>query len=133
MDESFCAICGSTLGSSTIGSSTPSALRRRQRIVAELGGKGRYYVNPGALEEGLLTPEEAHYGAYEHEVDEQPSGEPEHVQEWWLAADEDNSYHPYLVSQDSLAWLSESCCIGINPDLPGDSKCVTAQPPSLHL
>ena len=102
--------------------------------MAELGGKGRYYVNPGALEEGLLSLEETHYGDYEHEVDEQPSWEPEHLQERWWATDEDNSYHPYLVNQNSLAWLSESCCIGINPDLPGDSKYVTTngQPPSSH-
>ncbi|KAK4035197.1 cytochrome P450 [Parachaetomium inaequale] len=86
------------------------------------GGAGRYYVNPGALEEGLLTLEEAHYGDYEHEVDEQPSWEPEHLQERWWAADEDNRYHPYLVSEKSLAWLSDSCCIGISPDLSGDSK-----------
>ncbi|KAK4157424.1 hypothetical protein C8A00DRAFT_11764 [Chaetomidium leptoderma] len=91
MYEMCCAICGCSLVGGAIGSTAPSALRRRRRVVAR---------NREARERGDADPEA------ECEVEDQENGEGWHVE------DEDHSYDPALVNHDSLRWLSESCCLG---------------------
>ncbi|KAK4103397.1 hypothetical protein N658DRAFT_557267 [Parathielavia hyrcaniae] len=59
-------------------------------------------------------------GRYEEDEDDEEDDD----EEEWSSDIEDysSSYDPLLVSQDSLAWLDESCCLGINPQAEGDAR-----------
>jgi len=106
-DYVCCALCGGPLtagvdtGSINIGSTAPGALRRRRRIVAQ-----KLEVQ-AARQHSDPAPEDG---------DEMENSDDE---EDWLAEDEDRSYDPELVSEDSLKWLSASRCLGSDCYAPG--------------
>jgi hypothetical protein len=102
--DTYCAICGSSLTGGDIGSNAPSALRRRRRIVTR---------KREARESGNPDPESEDEDIGEEDRDD--------GQEWW-PEDEDCSYDPDLVSEESLEWLVASRCLGVNPLASGESK-----------
>jgi hypothetical protein len=96
----YCAICGCSLVGGEMGSNAPGALRRRRAIVAR---------TRAARERGDPDPES------------EDEDEREDDDDWW-PEEEDRSYDPELVSEESLGWLTEGRCLGINPQASGDSK-----------
>jgi hypothetical protein len=95
-----CTICGSLLNGVAhidIGSNAPGALRRRRKIVAQQrqARAAQDHVGSGPWDEGTETEDSEN-------------------EEGWLAEDEDHSYDPDLVTEDSLKWLSASRCLGSN-------------------
>ncbi|KAL2126293.1 hypothetical protein VTI74DRAFT_1233 [Chaetomium olivicolor] len=106
--DTYCAICGCSLTGGVVGSTAPSALRRRRRIVAR---------KREALERG-----DSEYGSDSESENDEDDQEKEEGEEEWFADQEDRSYDPELISEQGLEWLYESCCLGLNPEAQGDSK-----------
>ncbi|KAK4236390.1 hypothetical protein C8A03DRAFT_16969 [Achaetomium macrosporum] len=112
--DTFCALCGGSLVGAEIGSTAPSALRRRERVVAR---------KCEALERGdsISDTEDDEGEDVDEDGDDDEDGEEDGEEEWWPDT-EDRSYDPRLVSWESLTWLSGSCCLGVNPQAEGDSR-----------
>ncbi|KAK3303774.1 uncharacterized protein B0T15DRAFT_541215 [Chaetomium strumarium] len=111
--DTFCALCGCSLVGSEIGSTAPGALRRRERIVAR---------KCEALERGDSISDMEDDEDEDDDKDREDGADEEDGEESWWPDTEDRSYDPRLVSWESLTWLSESCCLGVNPRAEGDSR-----------
>lgn len=104
--DCYCAICGGSLVEPEIGSFVPAALRRRRGRV----DRRRQARDIG--EEYNSSDEE------EDEEDENEEDENEEEEQWW-PDQEDQSYDPELVSEESVTWLTETRCLGFNPSVDG--------------
>ncbi|RSL72063.1 hypothetical protein CEP53_001267 [Fusarium sp. AF-6] len=103
--ECSCAICGSFLhDQGDIGSRQQSALRRRRELVR----RRREGLPPTDGDESANEP-----------FDDEPRD--------WNEREEDTSYDPDLVSEESLEWLASVACVGYNPDAPGENRCFLSE------
>jgi hypothetical protein len=114
--DTFCALCGSSLVDGEIGSTAPAALRRRDRIVAR---KREALVRGDSVSD--VEDDEDEDGGDSDDDDDADGNEEDDEEPWWHDV-EDRSYDPRLVTWESLTWLSESCCLGINPQAEGSSR-----------
>ncbi|RSL77125.1 hypothetical protein CEP51_009347 [Fusarium floridanum] len=100
-----CAICGSFLHDQVdIGSRQQSALRRRRELVR----RRREGLPPTDGDESANEP-----------FDDEPRD--------WNEHEENTSYDPDLVSEESLEWLASVACVGYNLDAPGESRCFLSE------
>ncbi|SPO01668.1 uncharacterized protein DNG_04341 [Cephalotrichum gorgonifer] len=102
--ECYCAGCGGSLTGFRIqvGSSAPSALARRRKIVRS---KCEAPIRDA-------TPDS------DSDSDEEDSDE----EDDWNEDDEDQSYDPSLVDDMSVQWLNDLRCLGYNSEIPGIRK-----------
>lgn len=108
--DCYCAICGGPLNSNRaqIGSSSPSALARRHKLVSKTCAIIRRDEGRGL-----------HTVDVEYEDEDKPGSDDD-----WCQEDEDCSYDPALVNQNTLRWLNDVVCLGYNPNILGSRKCV---------
>ncbi|KAH6983919.1 hypothetical protein EDB80DRAFT_783222 [Ilyonectria destructans] len=115
MDEfdCYCAICGASITGGEIGSKEPDALAYRHRLV-ERRRRARE-----------LGEEEA-----SSEEDEGDDNEDDgHVESWWKD-EEQRTYDPELVNENSIAWLFQVRCLGFNCLSAGNSRAFISGPGS---
>ncbi|KAI5456914.1 hypothetical protein BGZ63DRAFT_428354 [Mariannaea sp. PMI_226] len=120
--ECYCAVCCASLRwCDAIGSASPRALERRDRRVA----KKRLRLKNG--EDGDSSDSESEEDEEEEDEDDLEADEPD-----WYPEEEDRLYDPRLVSEEETQWLSDSRCLGFNPEADGVNRAFLTSHASLQ-
>ncbi|KAL2192490.1 hypothetical protein P885DRAFT_82176 [Corynascus similis CBS 632.67] len=99
----FCAVCGGPVRQlSTIGSTAPEALSRRRARVARRRETQEFNGFFAAGSESEDDSENSSEGAQDDEDHVEAGSDRD-----WYSDDEDHSYDPDLVSEESLRWLGD--------------------------
>ncbi|OJD16642.1 hypothetical protein AJ78_03194 [Emergomyces pasteurianus Ep9510] len=99
--SSYCAICSGPATECSIGSTVPEALEWRRKRVAR---KRTLMLETGQYPSRYSGTDIWGNADLEDEYEEQKGG--------WTKSDEDCSYDPDLVSEESLEWLLTVHCLG---------------------
>lgn len=123
--DCYCAACGARLlgYGVQIGSTSPTALARRRKLVHETCRALSDDGTTGSSASGVDTEESCADGDEEEGSSSDGVEEDEGSDGSWWEEDEDASYDPELVSTESLGWLGDVRCLGYNPNASGTRKC----------